>query len=193
MNGTEFGTLVAKIGVELGMRPDPAYASHGRAAGITDGECGYRLASPGADGKIGITPMYPETSYYFRAGEAGWIGVAASRGPKVIAGEIRRRLDPVYADTLAKVTFHNAAVADDAARRAALASEIAGLFPPATVSVPEHRQRGGIAEVNVRGPGWVKIKRDASEVEFERFGVPAEAGVAMLAAYAKWLAAQDTP
>ena len=89
--------------------------------------------------------------------------------------------------------FHNAAEADDTARRAALAAEIAGLFPPGTVSVPEYRQRGGQAEVNVRGPGWVKIKRDGSETEFERFSVPAAAGVAMLAAYAAWLIAQETP
>jgi hypothetical protein len=193
----EFRDFAAKVAAELGMTLDTDHDVFGAAINGSDGS-GYYLCEPyGSHGKIECSGRYPVSSYYFRPGDRPTIGVTITRGPAVVAAEIKRRLAPTYAATLAKVLDYNATQTASTRRRVRLARRITRLFPKRTdrwgktvdmASLPSHWQSEGRTQVLVQGPelggGQVNISANATEVEFERFRVPAAVAVKMLAVYA---------
>lgn len=133
-------------------------------------------------GHVSVTGVYPRTS---ARTDHSSVMVRMDRGAGVLAREIQRRLLPGYLACLAKVAGHNAAEQHNTALRLALASKITAMFPGDLSCMPGHCQGDRRTEVIVSLGGLlgghVKTHGDGSEVEFERFRVPADVALAMLA------------
>jgi FAD/FMN-containing dehydrogenase len=127
---------------------------------------------------------YPHNSSYFPDGCRRHITVRADRGPRAIAAEIDRRLMPGYRETVARIREYDARQQAQQQAREHLAAFITGLFPAGMTSMPGHCQSDYQSEVilhlaDVQG-GRIKFHADGSEVEFERFRVPAAVALRML-------------
>jgi hypothetical protein len=199
-----FRDFVAKVGAELGMQLDPdsrplwgarliAYDGlpAGQGALLAHSESGrlaYSLTLPKLrDLRTEISPDYPPAGYPFPDGPTRPIGVCISRGPHVVAGQIRARLEPEVLATLVKITEYAGHEADLARRRADLAGRVAALFPACRVR-PSPHDLTDRAELHIYGQtsgegGWVRVSRAASEVQFDRFTVPAEVACQILAVF----------
>jgi hypothetical protein len=128
------------------------------------------------------------------SGPSGGIraGITAARGPGVIATRIRR-LAPAYRAALAELAASQATDAARQARRGQLAAAIAALIPDDNPD-PADRERhprvsvsayGATTEVHIASAGTARFSLGAEEIELDRFRAPANAVLAMLAAYAQ--------
>jgi hypothetical protein len=165
------------------MALDLTWDGHGVRLG-TEGN-GLYLGEPhNQRGRVQAGGWYPHNSSYFPDGCRRHITIRADRGPGAIAAEIDRRLMPVYRDTVAKIHEYDARQQAQQQARDHLAAYITGLFPAGMTSMPGHCQSDYQSEVilhlaGVQG-GRVKFHGDGSEVEFERFRVPAAVALRML-------------
>jgi hypothetical protein len=189
MDRSEFRDFAAKVAAELGMDLDTGseYTWCETILSVTGDGTGYVLGLPRVqDRRSEIHPVWPRT----RASHPALrIGVTISRGPHAVAADIARRLARPYREALRAIAAYDREEAAEQAARAALAARIAALFPEGKVSAPSHCQNDYRTELiihgeNLRG-GSVKFHGDGGEAEFDRFRVPAEVAVAMLAAWAQ--------
>jgi hypothetical protein len=182
-----FAGFAAKLAAELGMVV--TYREHGLGAqlGGTDGEPGYFAHEPwNRHGRVEVTGIYPASERSSRTRPS--ITAALDRGAAAVAGDIRRRLEPAYLAELAETNAWNERAARDDWAREQVAARIEALFPDATYRI-DHRQSKSRTEVHVGSfgaGGGVRLFSRGEDVQFEDFRVPAEAGLAMLAAYAAW-------
>lgn len=112
------------------------------------------------------------------------ITVRMDRGGGVLAREIRRRLLPGYLPALAADRAAFRAEQVQTAARHAVRDQLMAVLGPAG-SLTGHCQTDSRSEVHVSLPeyrgGHLRLWSDGSVVEFERFQVPADMAVAMVA------------
>ena len=193
---TELYDFAAKVGAELGLTPRPARFDHQRSVEIAWRGRGYSIMREWRQGgnrrKLEITPLYPDTEMGFtewdddRDGHVsirGRVGCSMDRGPQAVAADIRRRLEPLYESTLAKVRAYNRVRQSADQARAGVKDALTAACPAGTVHWPDHCQSSGRAEAVIRGhgaDGWVKVNSNGSQVEFDRFQVSPEVAVKLL-------------
>lgn len=179
----QLAELASQAGGLLGMALDLTWDGHGVRVG-TEGN-GLYLSEPyNQRGRVQVNGWYPHNSVYRPAGCQRHITVRADRGPRAIAAEIDRRLIPGYRESVDKIREYDARQQAEQQARDHLAAYITGLFPADVTSMPSHCQSDYQSEVmlhlaSVQG-GRVKFHGDGSEVEFERFRVPAAVALRML-------------
>ena len=177
----QLAELASKAGGLLGLALDLTWDGHGVRLG-TEGD-GIYLSEPyNQRGRIQVSGWYPRNTTYPRG--AVHITVRADRGPRAIAAEVDRRLLPAYRATVAKIREYDARQLAQQQARDHLAACITGLFPAGMTSMPSHLQSDYRCQVLLHlaghSGGLVKFSGDGSEVEFERFSVPAAAALRML-------------
>jgi len=178
----QLAELASKAGELLGMGLDLTWDGHGVRIG-TEGN-GLYLSEPyDQRGRVRLSGWFPVTSC--RESGRHHITVRADRGPKAIAAEADRRLLPGYRAAMAKVREYDAREKAMQQARDTLTAYVRGLFPGGATYMPAHCQSDARAEVIVRlgkdlQGGCVRISHDGSEVEFERFRVPAAVALRML-------------
>jgi hypothetical protein len=178
----QLAELAAKVGALLGLPLDLSWSGHGVRIGA-EGDGLYLSEPSNQRGRIQISGWFPHTRYWFD-GQRKHITVRADRGPRVIAAEITSRLLPGYRAAMVKVREHDADEQAAQQNRDTLIAYIAALFPPGVPCRPSHCQDHYRSEVLIRYPGLhggaVKFSGHASEVEFDRFRVPAAVALRML-------------
>jgi hypothetical protein len=190
LTDTELADFAAKVASELGMWLDDDWTSHG--ANITDGTLTFHLGQPYRvpESMVQVSGVFPNSNYGFKVGQRDHIQATIGRGPHAVAAEIARRLRPAYRQALADMAAYDAEEAAAQAARDALGARLAAQVG-GRVDAPSHMQDAYRSELLVRGPdslgGAVKFHGTGAEVEFDRFRVPAEVAVAMLAVYGAWL------
>lgn len=183
-----FREFAGKLAAELGMTVTRA-GEHGSGIqlGGVDGEPGYWLNAPwNSAGRVEVTGVYPQSSYWCKTRPS--ITAAIDRGAAAVARDIRRRLEPGYLELLAETNAYNERAAAASRAREQVALRVEELFPGATHRV-SHRQSERSTTVGVGSFGTggdVKLPSAGDDMWFEDFRVPADAGLAMLAAYAAW-------
>lgn len=183
--------FLPKVAAEMGMTAEHDDDAWGGRIKDAEGN-GYYLGFP-YKGKTEITPIYPRSSFGWYRTERGKIGVSVSRGPAAVAKEIRRRLEPVYREALAKVLAYEADLAVDAGARSVVTDKFTTMFPSGIVSLPSHSQNEHQTELVIHGPGlgggWVRYSGHGGEVTIgaqHGFRVPAEVATQMLSVYADY-------
>ena len=190
----QLADLATQVGKPLGMTLDLTWPGPGVRIGA-EGD-GLYLSEPyNRHGRIEIHGWFPHTSYWFRDGERKHIGVRADRGPRVITAEITARLLPTYRTVIGKVREFGAAEQAAQQNRDTLAAYITGLFPGDLATMPGHCQDNHRSKVIIHLPGYrggyVKFHGDGTEVEFDRFRVPAAVALRMLETAALLVPALD--
>lgn len=184
--------LAAKVAAEMGWEPDPGNDPDEDWFAVIraiDQTAAVSIsARSGEPSMLHAGGRYPHTNYYFRDGERGSMNVTWSRGTHAIAADIQRKLVPTVTQTMAKIREYDQHEAADTAARLALVDRILSMFPERT-HMPSHMQQPHRSQVIVNlGPklsllgGTLDMMTDGHEVEFERFRVPGETAVRMLAA-----------
>jgi FAD/FMN-containing dehydrogenase len=177
----QIAELAIRCGDLLGMPLDRAWDGHGVRIG-TEGN-GLYLSEPYHQrGRLQISGWYPDSRTWPRG--AVHITVRADRGPRAIAAEVTRRLLPAYRATVAEIREYDARQQAEQQARDRLAGYVTGLFPSGLTSMPDHCQSDYQSEVILylagHLGGHVKFHGDGSEVELERFRVPAAVALRML-------------
>ena len=178
----QLAELAAKVGAALGLPLDLSWPGPGVRIG-TEGDGLYLSEQYNQRGRVDIHGWFPHTRYWLD-GQRKHITVRADRGPRVIAAEITTRLLPTYRAAMVKV--REDAAEEQAARRNrdTLAAYITGLFPGDRMAVPSHCQDHYRSEIIIYLPGCrggrVKFHGDGTEVEFDRFRVPAPVALRIL-------------
>lgn len=175
--------LASQAGQLLGLTLDLTWPGPGVRIG-TEGDGFYLRTPSGTPGRISITGWFPVTSYGYRPGDRKAITVRADRGPAAIAAEITSRMLPAYREAVTRARAHDAAEKAAKQARDTLAAYITGLFPAKATAMPSHSQTDYRSEILLYLPGsqggYIKFHGDGSQVELERFKIPAAVALRML-------------
>ena len=104
---------------------------------------------------------------------------------------------PGYRETVARIREHDARQQAQQQARDQLGEYITGLFPAGAATMPGHCQSDYQSEIYISLPGTlggrVKFHGAGSDVEFERFRVPAAVALRMLDTVALLIPAPNAP
>ena len=193
MDIDRFRVFAGKVAAELGMMLSDRFRPvWGARIESPDQVMGYELTLPKPkDRMTEITPVYPHSTFGWYQTEHGKIRVNVTRGHEAVAGDIRRKLEPVYLAALAKIRLHDAEEARLQAARRDLQDQIEALFNPGSVAAPAHCQSDHRTQLSLPGPGHnggtVDFQGEGSAVKFDRFRVPRDVALRMLAPYAEYV------